>query len=127
MSLCYLIPFVNKKFFFSVAFVSFSMKVDTNLGAVSSCETKPVILPSSPCSQLPLPLPTSLQATAIASTTSALQAVVAAAQEKQPIMVTAEQLEKQQTQWSRVDLLLETLQQQQIEIKVFSGYMLNVT
>lgn len=67
-----------------------------------------------------------MQAASSIATTSALQAVVAAAQEKQPVMVTAEQLEKQQTQWSRVDLLLETLQQQQIEIKVIFASRLPV-
>lgn len=95
---------------------SCSIKVETNLGPVTSNETKSLILPTNACPQLPLQA--SLQAASSIATTSALQAVVAAAQEKQPVMVTAEQLEKQQTQWSRVDLLLETLQQQQIEIKV---------
>lgn len=113
----------NCDFFLKISSLSSSVKADVNLGPVSSSETNTIILPSNACTQLPLPLPTSLQATAIASTTSALQAVVAAAQEKQPIMVTAEQLEKQQTQWSRVDLLLETLQQQQVEIKVFQNYL----
>ncbi|XP_026271713.1 enhancer of mRNA-decapping protein 4 isoform X1 [Frankliniella occidentalis] len=93
------------------------IKAETSLGTVPTGEAIPLILPSNPCGLLPLALTTSLQASTIATTTSALQAVVAAAQEKPPVMVTAEQLEKQQTQWSRVDLLLETLQQQQVEIK----------
>ncbi|XP_034237010.1 enhancer of mRNA-decapping protein 4 isoform X4 [Thrips palmi] len=98
------------------------IKVETSIGSIPGPIPIPVtesniILPAMSAPQLPLSLPTPLQATSIASTTSALQAVVAAAQEKQPVMVSAEQLEKQQTTWSRVDLLLETLQQQQVEIK----------
>ncbi|KAK3914051.1 Enhancer of mRNA-decapping protein 4 [Frankliniella fusca] len=88
------------------------VQVETSLGSVSTGGAKPSILSSNPCPLLPS-LATFEQASSIATTTSALQAVVAAAQEKPPVMVTAEQLEKQQTQWSRVDLLLETLQQQQ--------------
>ncbi len=42
------------------------------------------------------------------------------AQEKPPVMVTAEQLEKQQTQWVRDEVLLNTLQQQQAEIQACS-------
>lgn len=94
------------------------IKTETCLVPESVSESNPLIFPNSACTQIPLGLPSSLQVSTIASTTSALQAVVAAAQEKQPVMVTAEQLEKQQTQWSRVDMLLETLQQQQSEIKI---------
>lgn len=96
----------------------FSIKVEVVSVPIPTTESN-IIHPVKAAPQLPVPLPTPLQAASIATATSALQAVVAAAQDKQPVMVTAEQLEKQQTTWSRVDLLLETLQQQQIEIKVF--------